>query len=117
MTAAPCWRRPSGVHAHRVRPPPRIIGRPESVAQIFANVTDNARRHTPAGGVDRHRRVERADEGVDVTVTDTGPGVPEDQRERIFERLVRLDEARARDHGGAGLGLPIARALARALRR
>jgi two-component system, OmpR family, sensor kinase len=49
-----------------------------------------------------------------VTVTDTGPGIPDDERFRIFERLVRLDAGRARDHGGAGLGLAIARALARA---
>ncbi|BBU23045.1 hypothetical protein MYXE_28350 [Mycobacterium xenopi] len=49
-----------------------------------------------------------------MTVTDTGPGIPDHERERVFERLVRLDAGRARDHGGAGLGLPIARALARA---
>ncbi|WP_415624157.1 sensor histidine kinase, partial [Mycobacterium intermedium] len=83
------------------------------VEQILSNLLDNARRHTPEGGsitVDLS-----ADRGVAaVTVTDTGPGVPDDERVRIFERLVRLDAARARDHGGAGLGLPIARALARA---
>jgi signal transduction histidine kinase len=86
---------------------------PARVAQILANVADNARRHTPPGGtitID----VERDDAGAAVTITDSGAGVPADQRERIFERLVRLDEARARDRGGAGLGLPIARALARA---
>ncbi len=83
------------------------------VVQIMANLADNARRHTPAGGtivID----VQPAAGAAGVTVTDSGSGVPEDQRERIFERLVRLDDARARDHGGAGLGLPIARALARA---
>jgi signal transduction histidine kinase len=90
-----------------------VFADPNRVAQILANVTDNARRHTPAGGsivID----VEPGDTGADVVITDTGPGVPDDQRTRIFERLVRLDDARARDHGGAGLGLPIARALARA---
>ncbi len=45
-------------------------------------------------------------------VEDDGPGVPEGQRERIFERFVRLDDARARDDGGAGLGLAIARDVA-----
>ncbi|BBZ69170.1 two-component sensor histidine kinase [Mycobacterium paraseoulense] len=86
---------------------------PIRLAQILSNLLDNARRHTPPGGaitVDVHLR----DDAAGVTVTDTGPGIPEDQRERVFERLVRLDAGRARDHGGAGLGLPIARALARA---
>ncbi|PIB78332.1 HAMP domain-containing sensor histidine kinase, partial [Mycobacterium celatum] len=86
---------------------------PTRVAQILSNLLDNARRHTPPGGrvaVDLQKR----DRTAEVTVTDTGPGIPDDERERIFERLVRLDTARARDHGGAGLGLPIARALARA---
>ncbi|HEX7321797.1 MAG TPA: ATP-binding protein [Mycobacterium sp.] len=86
---------------------------PMRVAQILSNLLDNARRCTPPGGritVDVRRR-----SGVgEVTVTDTGPGIPTADRERIFDRLVRLDSARGRDHGGAGLGLPIAHALARA---
>lgn len=86
---------------------------PTRLAQILGNLLDNARRYTPAGGaISVDLRV--SDDTAEVTVTDTGPGVPDDERERIFERLVRLDAGRARDHGGAGLGLPIARALARA---
>lgn len=90
-----------------------VTADPTRVAQILSNLLDNARRHTPAGG---SITVELgADPGAaTVTVTDTGPGVPDDERNRIFERLVRLDADRARDHGGAGLGLSIARALARA---
>ncbi|KGI69733.1 HAMP domain-containing histidine kinase [Mycolicibacterium rufum] len=90
-----------------------VVADPQRVVQILANLVDNARRHTPAGGtvaIDARAAGGRAF----LTVTDTGPGVPDDQRERIFERLVRLDEARDRDRGGAGLGLSIARALARA---
>ncbi|OBH33107.1 two-component sensor histidine kinase, partial [Mycobacterium sp. E342] len=86
---------------------------PTRIAQILSNLLDNARRYTPPGGaitVDVRGRTDAAE----VTVTDSGPGIPDDDRERIFERLVRLDAGRARDHGGAGLGLPIARALARA---
>lgn len=86
---------------------------PTRLAQILSNLLDNARRYTPAGGaitVD----VRRDDGAAAVTVTDSGPGIADDERERVFERLVRLDAGRGRDHGGAGLGLPIARALARA---
>ncbi|OBH79185.1 two-component sensor histidine kinase, partial [Mycobacterium scrofulaceum] len=86
---------------------------PTRLAQILSNLLDNARRYTPTGGaitID----VRRDDGAAAVTVTDSGPGIPDDERERIFERLVRLDAGRDRDHGGAGLGLPIARALARA---
>ncbi|MDP9167900.1 MAG: HAMP domain-containing histidine kinase, partial [Actinomycetota bacterium] len=86
---------------------------PVRVAQILANLLDNARRYTPAGGrVTVH--VERRDDGAHLTVTDTGPGIAAADRERVFDRLVRLDPSRNRDHGGAGLGLSIARALARA---
>lgn len=86
---------------------------PTRLAQILGNLLDNARRYTPAGGA-INVDLRAGDHTAEVTVTDTGPGIPEEERERIFERLVRLDAGRARDHGGAGLGLPIARALARA---
>ncbi|WP_156181208.1 sensor histidine kinase, partial [Mycobacterium nebraskense] len=86
---------------------------PTRLAQILSNLLDNARRYTPPGGaITVDVRVQ--DGAAEVTVTDSGPGIPDDERERIFERLVRPDAGRARDHGGAGLGLPIARALARA---
>lgn len=90
---------------------------PTRLAQILSNLLDNARRHTPAGGSITIELRGDASGGAEVVVTDTGPGVPDDERDRIFERLVRLDAGRARDdlfHGGSGLGLPIARALARA---
>lgn len=86
---------------------------PIRVQQILANLGDNARRHTPEGGVITLDVSRRADVAL-LTVTDTGTGVPDEQRDRIFDRLVRLEDARTRDYGGAGLGLPIARALARA---
>ncbi len=59
-------------------------------------------------------QIARVGARASVEVADDGPGVPADQHERIFNRLVRLDEARSRDTGGAGLGLSIARGIARA---
>jgi len=88
---------------------------PTRLAQILSNVIDNARRHTPPGGsivVDVSSDTGSAH--AELTVTDSGPGIPDSAREQIFERLFRLDAARNADHGGAGLGLSIARALARA---
>ncbi|KQS63675.1 hypothetical protein ASG41_18265 [Modestobacter sp. Leaf380] len=84
----------------------------DRVGQVLDNLLRNAVRAAgPAGRV--LVAVGERDGTASVDVTDDGPGVPVDQRERVFDRLVRLDAARGRD-GGAGLGLPIARALARA---
>ena len=80
------------------------------VRRILVNLLDNARRHVRAGGA---VRVTVAD-GPEIVVHNDGAVIAEADRERVFDRLVRLDEARARDAGGAGLGLSIARALARA---
>ncbi|MFC5139672.1 ATP-binding protein [Actinomycetospora rhizophila] len=95
-----------------VGPPTRALGDPSRIAQILANLLENARRHGPADGTVRIE-VSSGDTAV-LDVVDEGPGIPPAERERVFDRLVRLDDARTRDAGGAGLGLPIARALARA---
>ncbi|MFI0775203.1 sensor histidine kinase [Streptomyces sp. NPDC021212] len=76
------------------------------LTQVLGNLVDNAQRHA-RGEVRVSVRTDGA-EGV-VAVADDGAGVPEAERERIFERFVRLDDARSRDDGGAGLGLAIAR--------
>ncbi|WP_240917817.1 cell wall metabolism sensor histidine kinase WalK [Phycicoccus sp. HDW14] len=83
---------------------------PDRVTQVLRNLVDNARR---AAGPEGVVRVE-VGPGARVVVRDDGPGIPPEDRERIFERMVRLDDARSRDLGGSGLGLPIARGLARA---
>ncbi|OII23788.1 cell wall metabolism sensor histidine kinase WalK [Frigoribacterium sp. MCBA15_019] len=84
------------------------------VSQIVGNLVDNAARATGGTGqVTLWLDASRVDE-VSVLVSDDGPGVAAGDRERVFDRLVRLDEARRSGDGGAGLGLPIARGLARA---
>jgi two-component system, OmpR family, sensor kinase len=94
-------------------PPVDLVADPDRVTQVLANVIDNASRATgPGGQVEVEVAVPEGADAV-VTVTDDGPGIPPPDRERVFERLVRLDEARSRDSGGAGLGLSIARGIAR----
>jgi signal transduction histidine kinase len=77
---------------------------------MILNLLHNAVRYTPAGG---HVDVEltAADHTLAGAVTDMGPGIPLAERDRIFERFVRLDAARG-PGGGAGLGLAIARSIA-----
>lgn len=89
----------------------QILGHQSSLQRLVRNLVDNAERH--AGGVVRlGLRVDGST--VEVTVADDGPGVPAADRERIFERFTRVDEARAREGGGAGLGLAIVAEVARA---
>lgn len=95
----------SGIRAARVDGDPRLLG------QLLRNLADNAARHS-AGRV--AIGVTPAEGWVFLTVEDDGAGVPPGERERIFERFVRLDEARSRDAGGSGLGLAIVRGIAAA---
>ncbi|MEU5922382.1 HAMP domain-containing sensor histidine kinase [Streptomyces antimycoticus] len=89
--------------------PVAVPGSRGQLARVLGNLVDNAQRHA-RGGV----RVAVREEGrwAVLEVADDGQGVPEGERERIFERFVRLDDARSRDDGGAGLGLAIARDVA-----
>ncbi|MDK0522283.1 HAMP domain-containing sensor histidine kinase [Streptomyces sp. ML-6] len=87
-----------------------VAGSRGQLARVIGNLLDNAERHARDSVTVSVRAAERGD--VLVEVTDDGAGVPVDERERIFERFVRLDDARARDDGGAGLGLAIARDVA-----
>jgi signal transduction histidine kinase len=89
----------SGLGAARVR------GDGGQLASVVRNLVENAGRHA-ASTV----RVSVAATDADATmvVEDDGPGIPADQRATVFERFGRLEEARSRDHGGAGLGLPLA---------
>jgi signal transduction histidine kinase len=80
---------------------------PDRLTQVLRNLVRNAVAHTNPG--DRVLVRARARDGrLEISVSDTGPGIPADQLELIFERFHRLDHGRARDTGGAGLGLAIA---------
>ncbi|MGN5634861.1 sensor histidine kinase [Streptomyces sp. AC154] len=86
-----------------------VTGSRGQLARVIGNLLDNAQRHAVSSVTVEVRGIRG---GVVVAVTDDGAGVPEAERMRIFERFVRLDDARARDDGGAGLGLAIARDVA-----
>ncbi|GAB3086925.1 sensor histidine kinase [Micromonospora schwarzwaldensis] len=109
-----------GVAARYPSPPVRLAvpagawwteGDPGELRRVLVNLVENALRHA-------HAEVRLAVTGPEgayhlVTVTDDGPGIPAADRERVFARFTRLDDARARDAGGAGLGLAIVRELVR----
>jgi signal transduction histidine kinase len=86
---------------------------PIKITRVIANLVDNAARHAPAGTA-----VEVLAEGVDgqacIIVRDHGPGVAPEDMDRIFERFYRGEKSRSRSHGGAGLGLAIARGIVEA---
>ena len=91
-----------------------LVADEDRIAQVVRNLARNAIEHTGPGGLVRltARPVGRG--RVEIAIEDDGPGIPEDQRDRIFDRFHRTDSARARREGGAGLGLAIARAIVEA---
>ncbi|WFE49490.1 HAMP domain-containing sensor histidine kinase [Micromonospora sp. WMMD1155] len=105
----------------RVVPPPGPLwttGNADELRRVLANLVDNAMRHADSAVVlatSTAGPVVGPDAGAYhlVTVTDDGPGIPVADRERVFDRFTRLDDGRARDDGGAGLGLAIVRELVR----
>ncbi len=87
----------------------RVRGRIDELSRMVGHLIDNAARHAQT-----HVEValEMTGDRVVLTVDDDGPGVPVGQRGRIFERFTRLDDARTRDAGGAGLGLAVVAGIA-----
>ena len=90
-----------------------IDGDEERLQQVIDNLIGNALRHTPSGSPVAVTVTGGASH-ADLTVTDHGPGMTEEQASRVFERFYRTDDARTRERGGAGLGLAIAASLAAA---
>jgi len=89
---------------------PLIVGDRSRLEQVMMNVIGNAIKYTPDGG---HIRVTAGIEGNSVwmDVSDDGIGIPEKDRDRIFDRFYRVDKARSRESGGTGLGLSIAKEI------
>jgi len=86
-----------------------IEGNQPFLAQALANIIDNAIKYTPTGGAVMLRARRRSSGEIEYSVTDTGPGVPEEDRERVIERFVRLDNSRT--EAGSGLGLSLVGAV------
>lgn len=92
---------------------PLVMGDFQRLEQVMANLLDNALRHTHADGSVAVTTAVDSDH-VEVSVVDTGEGITAEHVPHIFERFYRADAARDRDHGGAGIGLAIAKALVEA---
>lgn len=101
-----------GVTVGRVEGPnrARVMADPDRIGQVLGNLLDNAIRHTPTGG---HIVVEVGEDHDEVTISvaDSGPGIPAEQHDAIFDRFHRGDPARTFNGSGSGLGLTIARAI------
>ena len=93
--------------------PLEVLGDRHRLRQLGTILLDNALKYTPSGGRVAVR-VARAGKHAELSVADTGPGIPAAEQSRIFDRFVRADTARTRSTGGTGLGLAIAKWIAEA---
>ncbi|MFT3774852.1 MAG: HAMP domain-containing sensor histidine kinase [Minicystis sp.] len=108
---------------------PAVLGDADRLRQVFINLTDNAVKFTPVGGSVRlsaRLTVDRAhvEPGlvlvaplrpvIEVRVADTGIGIAEEEREKVFDPFYQIDQSSTREHGGAGLGLAIVKRLVEA---
>lgn len=104
--------RSSGVVVERAIVATRITGDRDKLLHLLRNLDDNARRH--AASTVRLSLEPLPDGGARISVEDDGAGIAAADRDRVFDRFVRLDESRSRDSGGSGLGLAIVNEVARA---
>lgn len=100
----------AGVRLELEAAPARILGEPSLMVRLVANLVDNAIKFSPRGGAVQVS-VRRADGAVVLCVQDSGPGIPAQERERVFKRFVRGEATRATP--GHGLGLPLVAAIAK----
>ena len=102
---------------------PAVLGDEDRLTQVLSNLLDNAIKYTPGKGTITIAAHPVSDDvtqpavvtAVELSVTDTGIGIPELDRPRVFERFYRVDKARSRELGGTGLGLAIVRHIVEGL--
>ncbi len=90
-----------------------VTGDSDSWEQVLGNITQNIIRYTPAGSpvsVELHEIKSEGKAMAELIIDDSGPGIPENMRERIFDRFARLDDSRSTETGGFGLGMSIIKA-------
>lgn len=92
---------------------PPVSGDPERLGQIVRNLLNNALTHTPSGG-EIWLRARWINNEIEISVKDTGIGIPAEHLPHVFERFYRVDQSRSRNTGGAGLGLAIVKQLVQA---
>jgi two-component system, OmpR family, phosphate regulon sensor histidine kinase PhoR len=93
--------------------PQTVIADRDRILQVLTNLLDNAIKFTPEGGAVDVAVVGNGDQAV-ISVSDAGPGIPEEHLPRIFDRFYRVERSRSREAGGTGLGLAIAKHIVEA---
>jgi two-component system sensor histidine kinase ResE len=88
----------------------QVVADPDRIEQVIDNLVANALRHTPAGGT-VELRARADDDGIRLSVVDSGTGIASDHLPHVFERFYKVDAARAHGSSGSGLGLSIAKAI------
>ncbi len=87
----------------------RFAGRPKALKRALVNLIENALKYGGRADI----TLARSAQGVDIVVQDNGPGLPQEELEKVFEPFYRVESSRSRDTGGSGLGLAIVRQIAR----
>ena len=82
----------------------------EAIRQLFSNIVQNIIRHTPQDSKVEVNLKQNVD-SIEIEIEDSGPGIPQNARNEVFERFSRLDESRSRDTGGFGLGMSIIKSV------
>jgi two-component system OmpR family sensor kinase len=82
----------------------------DSMRQLFSNISQNILRHTPENSEVEIKIIQKND-ATEIVIDDSGPGIPVELRNKVFERFSRLDESRSRDTGGFGLGMSIMKSV------